>query len=332
VNDTSKQPFNAERATLKANNTIPKELKISFAANLQELVSVPEFYENMLRSKEFAAFDPFIEFSESFCTTSICEHRQYIEEMKKEIIGRVSNGGSIYEIWDDVCYRSPHLEVLREERDRRNGLSFNEFYKVVGRKIWKKELDTCEANRVRFQCENYEQYSHLESKVKQKRATIVSEEYEKHFKQRDVDNSRSTKYMYGLVVDVIKSNLNEIGFRYEEKRSSKYYIVFTKKINDEYIFYLRAEFPGGIVLGNSVLQVHLDLRRSRFKRNALLHEDIECIVPINFKCLVNGFWQGYSLSFESAQELAVMVKANMCLILFVDDMLERITHKVLGLT
>jgi hypothetical protein len=195
-------------------------------------------YMAQLEEAGFKAFLPRHEFIESFAETPEEReiHRRCVVETAKERLGRPSRM-RIYDEDLQHLYFSPHLQQLRDERDRANGVPVNQLSSRYpgGESAWRTEVDPCQRRLVQASVNQKDAYeARWTAMLEAERRALEDEVARRATGLGKIPHTFDNKGRYVFFAAVMEHDAAPLGFHYDKPKSRPNYPIFSKAITDDW--------------------------------------------------------------------------------------------------
>lgn len=270
----------------------------------------------------FSAFKSHAEFIESFGTVEeIGVHRDYVTEVAMLRTGYPSPT-TIKRADHALFYRSALLERLKAERDQANGVQISELGKAFPELecLWRKEIDPCARNKLRFELTQREDYQYRwEQVLETTRERFTWEAISVGSLQAKTELKHLSRW--AAFRSAMDEHFSPLGFYFDQEKSTGSYPVYTKGYSRDWHICMAMDETLDFIWGNPTgfLRLRLDLRGVSVRGNS---NDAEpgTYLEIRYQNLIPGFWNAYT-AFANNCEMATIVKVNALMFTFMEPML-----------
>jgi hypothetical protein len=178
---------------------------------------------------------------------------------------------------------------------------------------WRREIDPCRRNMVRFELSSREEYERAWSRVQIDQQTRLASEAEEHATSLSKAFSFDRVGRFKCFEAAMEYYGREMGFSLSRSRSKQHYPLIAKSLTDEWDICWAIEEPKKFCLGPTEgrFTPHLEIRHRNLEGSVELAESGEFLL-IRYHHLLPGFGAGY-WKFSELTELETLVKAHLCL-------------------
>lgn len=185
-------------------------------------------YKEQLRDGGFAAFVPYHEFLDSFCT---CEkdqqlHRQCLIEGAKNRLGRPFPLRMI-RAYGEHLYFSPFFQQLLDERDQQNGVPETQLSSRYPGELWRQEVDPCERRKTLREITERETYEVSWNHMLRRQRECFLLEAGRHATDLAAAFSFDQRGRYAFYTAAMERHASALGFQLNKKSSRPNYPVFS---------------------------------------------------------------------------------------------------------
>jgi len=271
-------------------------------------------YMSSLRQTGFAAFVPYYDFLNSFCSSEREQelHRQCLIEGAKNRLARP---------WPLVMFApyqehlpfSPFLQRLIDERDQQNGVPETQLSSRYPGELWRQEVDPCERRKTYMEIVEKESYAISWKTMLSKQRECLRLEVDRHASGLSVDLSFDKRGRYALYAAVMTLAARPLGFHFDKQLSYSDYPVFSQEVAGDWVLCWTIDDEKVFLLSpmEGYFQPHLALRSKRV-RGRLGKARVGEYFFIGYQHVVPGFGNAY-WKFQDLNELETVIRAHLYL-------------------
>jgi hypothetical protein len=292
-------------------------------------------YLDGLRQVGFSAFDPFVDFVESFAVgdDEIVLHRKLCIELAKYYLTNVPHAST--EAEREQLYVSPLAQRLLEEQDIQAGRRPRRIYQHVpgDEPVWIPGLDPCIRRMKDFERRSREDYERQRTAMRVSMRSRLLAEVPRHatgLSRGYAMWSPGPRSRLNFFDAVMARDAAVLGFHYDKRKSRVRSLVYSKPITQEWDLCMELEENMGMFFfsareGHFVLDITVRGRSLRGQPR----ESGE-MLQINYGPSIPGFGAGGAYwKFESLDELETIVRAHLHVHSLMAPVIEAALHAVL---
>jgi hypothetical protein len=319
-----------------ASRTRPLDSKLTFQqanAICQSFLPAGERileYGRALRELGFEAWVPYHEFIESFGNEREIEiHRRCLIEQAKLRLG-VPWPFAVPPGQEETIFSSSFLNFLREARDEANGVPEDKIGQFYPKEGWRREIDPCQRNKVRFELNSPSDYEEAWVQVLEHQRNRLVLESEIHSSELARAYTFDRRGRYSLFTAAMEFYGKASGFHFDKSRSKPNFPLISKPITNEWDICWAIEEPKTFFLSpfEGRFAPYLEVRKRSLGGTVEEAESGEFIL-IRYQHIVPGFGHAYWKFFDLT-ELETMIKAHLYFYNLMAPIIENGLKKVLG--
>jgi hypothetical protein len=281
-------------------------------------------FSEQLRADGYCAFDARNDFVESFGASNEIEvHRLCAVEQAKLRLGQP---------WPmkfspderKLLYSSTPLNELYAKRDAENGCTASELaskYPGVD-SVWRREVDPCRRNMVRFEVSDRDQYQLRFTKFVERQRLMMEAEIQSHLSVVTGQHAFEMEDRFAKFQEVMNRISVPLGFRYDKQKSRDEFPVFSKQLNDgwDLCWALQHTDMFALTPTHGCFEPSLDLRGANMAGDSDKARSREFLI-FRYQNIVPGFASAYS-KFRNLAELEWAITAHLALYNLMSPILE----------
>ena len=221
-------------------------------------------------------------------------------------------------------YRSGFVDELRAKRDVANGTPENQIgTKFPGvESLWRREIDPCRRNMVRFELEHHDQYQSRWSALQYRKREILAAESAVHRSCVSEGVGFEMEERFEVFRCVMERDAGMQGFGYDLQKSRREYPVYTKMLTDQWHLCWTLSHLDMFALSpqDGIINFTLDLRSAGLAgttENARAGE----FLLFRFQGILPGFNDAYR-KFVNLEEQETILKAHLTMYKVISPILE----------